>query len=45
MEQQVNASKLTIVISDIHIANNKKTDWYQKDIHEPFLIKVLEYTI
>lgn len=34
-----------VVLSDIHIGTNAPTVWYQKDLHEPYLIKVLDYII
>jgi predicted phosphodiesterase len=34
-----------VVLSDIHIGNNAPTVWYQKDIHEPYLITVLDWVI
>jgi UDP-2,3-diacylglucosamine pyrophosphatase LpxH len=35
----------TVVISDIHIATNDPTCWYQKDYHEPYLIAVLDWIV
>lgn len=32
-----------VVLSDIHIGTNAPTVWYQKDIHEPYLITVLDW--
>lgn len=34
-----------IFISDIHIGHNIRTNWYQRSIHEPYLLAVLEYII
>lgn len=34
-----------IVLSDIHIGTNAPTVWYQRDFHEPYLLKVLDYVI
>jgi UDP-2,3-diacylglucosamine pyrophosphatase LpxH len=34
-----------IALSDIHIGTNVPTVWYQKDIHEPYLVKVLDSII
>lgn len=34
-----------VVISDIHIGTNYKTCWYQKDVHEPYLLAILEWVI
>ena len=36
---------LTAVISDIHIGDNSKTCWYNKEFHEPYLKRTLEYVI
>jgi UDP-2,3-diacylglucosamine pyrophosphatase LpxH len=33
------------VISDIHIGTNYPTCWYQASVHEPMLIRVLEWVI
>ena len=33
-------SKKTYVVSDLHIGTNVPTNWYQKDIHEPYLKKI-----
>lgn len=32
----------TIVISDVHIGNNYRTCWYQRDHHESYLVALLE---
>jgi UDP-2,3-diacylglucosamine pyrophosphatase LpxH len=34
-----------IALSDIHIGTNAPTVWYQKDIHEPYLVTVLDWII
>ncbi|MDB9509938.1 hypothetical protein PN499_01795 [Kamptonema animale CS-326] len=34
-----------ISFSDIHIGTNALTAWYQKDIHEPYLVKALDWLI
>jgi len=34
-----------IVLSDIHIGTNAPTVWYQKDIHEPYLVTILDWII
>ncbi|MGL5807153.1 MAG: metallophosphoesterase [Xenococcaceae cyanobacterium] len=34
-----------VVLSDIHIGTNTPTVWYQKDIHQPYLLNVLDWTI
>ena len=34
-----------IVLSDIHISTNEPTNWYQKNIHEPYLSAILDYVI
>ena len=36
---------LTAVISDIHIGDNSKTCWYNKEFHESYLKKVFEHII
>ncbi|MEM7188820.1 MAG: metallophosphoesterase [Pseudomonadota bacterium] len=33
------------VLSDVHIGDNSKTCWYQKDFHEPYLLAALEHVI
>src|SRR5437879_2806395 len=35
----------TIVISDIHIGNNYKTCWYQRSVHEPYMLALLDYIL
>ena len=35
----------TAVISDIHIGDNSKTCWYNKEFHEPYLKKVFDHII
>lgn len=35
----------TIIISDIHIGTNEKTCWYQKSVHEPYMLALLDYII
>lgn len=32
-----------VVLSDIHIGDNSRTCWYQKNYHESYLLKALEY--
>jgi UDP-2,3-diacylglucosamine pyrophosphatase LpxH len=32
-------------ISDLHIGSNEPTDWYQSDIHDPYLTAILNYVI
>ncbi len=32
-----------IVLSDIHIGSNHKTNWYQRSVHEPVLLTILDY--
>lgn len=34
-----------IALSDIHIGTNTPTVWYQKDIHEPYLVTILDWVI
>ena len=34
-----------VVISDVHIGTNYPTCWYQKSVHEPYLVKVLDWII
>jgi UDP-2,3-diacylglucosamine pyrophosphatase LpxH len=34
-----------LFLSDIHIGSNAKTNWYQRDLHEPMLLPILEYAI
>lgn len=34
-----------LVLSDIHIGNNSVTNWYQADVHEPYLQAALQYAI
>ncbi|WP_414545935.1 metallophosphoesterase [Nostoc sp. CCY0012] len=34
-----------VVLSDIHIGTNAPTVWYQKDLHEPYLVTVLDWVI
>lgn len=34
-----------IVLSDIHIGTNVSTVWYQKDIHEPYLVTILDWIV
>jgi predicted phosphodiesterase len=34
-----------VVLSDIHIGTNVPTVWYQKVIHEPYLVTVLDWII
>lgn len=36
---------LVIVLSDIHMGTNAPTVWYRKDIHEKYLVAVLNYII
>lgn len=35
------AHPLAIVLSDVHIGNNANTVWYQKPIHEQYLVTAL----
>jgi hypothetical protein len=35
----------TVVISDIHIGNNSRTNWYQQTIHEKYLVTALDWII
>ena len=32
-----------VVLSDIHIGTNYKTCWYQKDLHEPYLLAIFQW--
>ena len=34
-----------VVISDVHVGTNYPTCWYQQNVHEPYLIKVLDWII
>lgn len=34
-----------IVISDVHIGDNSPWVWYQKQFHEPYLLKLLDHVI
>jgi predicted phosphodiesterase len=34
-----------VVLSDIHIGTNAPTNWYQKDLHEPYLSAILDWVI
>ena len=34
-----------VFLSDIHIATNAPTNWYQKDLHESYLLSVLDWVI
>lgn len=36
-------SKKVLFLSDVHIGMNETWDWYQKDIHEPYLLAMLKY--
>ena len=41
-----NAAKSQIVVlSDIHIGDNTNTVWYQKSIHEPYLLGILDWIV
>ncbi len=31
-----------VVLNDIHIGNSENTCWYQKSVHEPYLLAALE---
>ena len=35
----------TVVISDIHIGDNSRTCWYQKSVHEPYLLALMDWII
>lgn len=35
----------TVIISDIHIGDNSKTCWYQKAVHEPYMLALLDYIL
>ena len=37
--------KQTVVISDIHMGTNEATNWYQKDIHGPYLSHILNWIL
>lgn len=39
------AKNKILVLSDIHIGNNSVTNWYQAEVHEPYLQAVLQYAI
>jgi len=39
------SQKKNVVISDIHMGINVPTNWYQKDIHEPYLVHILKWVI
>ena len=34
-----------VVLSDIHIGDNTPTCWYQRSVHEPYLIAILKWII
>jgi len=34
-----------IVLSDIHIGDNSPTCWYQKSVHEPYLLAILDWVV
>jgi UDP-2,3-diacylglucosamine pyrophosphatase LpxH len=35
----------TVVISDIHIGDNSRTCWYQKTVHEQYLLALMDWII
>jgi UDP-2,3-diacylglucosamine pyrophosphatase LpxH len=35
----------TVVISDIHIGDNSRTCWYQRSVHEDYLLELLNWII
>jgi UDP-2,3-diacylglucosamine pyrophosphatase LpxH len=39
------AKNKIIILSDIHIGTNTPTNWYQQQVHEPFVNTALEYVI
>jgi UDP-2,3-diacylglucosamine pyrophosphatase LpxH len=34
-----------VALSDIHIGNNTNTCWYQRSVHEPYLVAALEWVV
>jgi UDP-2,3-diacylglucosamine pyrophosphatase LpxH len=38
-------NKKIYFISDVHIGSNNPTDWYQSDIHDPYLAAILNHII
>ena len=42
----MNAPKsLAVVISDVHIGTNAPTNWYQRTVHEPYLVAALDWVV
>ena len=39
------AHPLAIVLGDVHIGNNANTFWYQKSIHEQYLVTALNWIV
>ena len=39
------AKKYAVVLSDIHIGNDKPTCWYQSAVHEPYLTAALKWVV
>jgi UDP-2,3-diacylglucosamine pyrophosphatase LpxH len=37
------AKNKIVFISDVHIGTNGKTSWYDKSVHEPYLLATLQY--
>ena len=36
---------LAVVISDVHIGTNAATNWYQRTVHEPYLVAALDWVV
>jgi UDP-2,3-diacylglucosamine pyrophosphatase LpxH len=39
------AKSLAVVISDVHIGTNAPTNWYQRKVHEPYLVAALDWVV
>ncbi|MEQ9094357.1 MAG: hypothetical protein RLN63_09635, partial [Miltoncostaeaceae bacterium] len=36
---------LAVVLSDVHIGNGAPTAWYQPAVHDPYLVRALDWAI
>jgi hypothetical protein len=39
------SKSLAVVISDVHIGTNAPTNWYQRKVHEPYLVAALDWVV
>src|SRR4051794_14441879 len=44
-KERLAMKNLAVVLSDVHIGSNDPTNWYQGEVHEPYLVAALDWVV